>query len=484
MKKILYFVALFAVLAGAVAALNSCGGSSPLEKAIRQALVQQDTTQARFDSLCSIVTAAPDRYKDLLNEAGEPDVMALGELIDKVGAELRPPVRWDVSRYARKQLSLTIYFERSGSMVPYDAPGSRGQLKKAVNDLINFFPSSDKVSINIVNDAIYPYTGSIDEFLQDRNIYASTQGVGNASYTDFQKIFTDILRVQQPGNVSVVVSDLIYSPADTRDVSLEKIFNEENSLATRIFKQYKGKSIVVHQLMGDYRGKYYPYNGKPFNYAGQRPFYLVVVADSRVMDAMAANAEFHQFMHPSAAVHTYRFNQAEQGVDCCVLPDWKDDAGRFRVDHHDPLRLIKCEGDKTTGVLCFSVAAKLDGLQKDAKFLADANNYQLKSMNGFQLKVSPITSDMITGNNKSYLESKTHLLTFTGKMQNPRDEITVSLTNEFPAWIEQSSATTDVSPSVANFATTTLGLKEFLGGIASAFGTGGNYTTITLKVER
>ncbi|MBQ7691157.1 MAG: hypothetical protein IJT30_08235 [Muribaculaceae bacterium] len=467
-----------------LAAFVSCSRTTPLEKSIKQALVQQDTTQARFDSLCSIITASPDRYKAYLTEGGEVNVEALGNLIEQIGSGLRPPMHWDVARYGLRQLSLTIYFERSGSMVPYDAPGGRGQLKKAVNDLINFFPTGGQTTINIVNDDIYPYKGSIDAFLQDRDIYASTQGVGDAAFTDFQKIFTRVLQAQQPGNVSVLVSDLIYSPADTRDVSLEKIFNEENSLATSIFKQYKGKSIIVHQLMGDYSGKYYPYNGQPVNYRGQRPFYLVVVADSKVMNAMAADAAFAQFMHPAGAVNSYRFNQAEQGVDYCVVPDWKENAGRFRIDHRDPSHLTKCDGDKTTGVLCLSVAANLGGLQKDARFLADAKNYQVKSMSGFALKVTPITPDMITGNNKAYLEGKTHLLTFTGEMQGPRDELTVSIANEFPAWIARSSATTDVNPSAPDFATTTLGLKELLSGIASAFGTGGNYTTITLKLEK
>ena len=65
-----------------------------------------------------------------------------------------------------------------------------------------------------------------------------------------------------------------------------------------------------------------------------------------------------------------------------------------------------------------------------------------------------------------------------------RDEVSISLSNEFPAWIAETSASNDASPSAPGFANTTLGLKEFLGGIASAFGTSGNYTTITLKLER
>lgn len=458
--------------------------NSPLEQAVQQALIKQDTTQARFDSICAIITANPDRYGAYLDKDGNVDVAKLAELVERIGGNLRPPMHWDLNKYLAKQLSLTVYFERSGSMVPYDSPGGRGQLKKAVNDLINSFPDQ-AVNINIVNDDIYPYHGSIDAFLQDRDIYASTQGMGDASLTDFKRIFDKVLDAQRPGNVSVVVTDLIYSPAGTKQVSAEKIFNEEQSLATSIFKRYKGKSIVVHQMMGDYNGKYYPLNAAPFNYTGQRPFYLVIIADSGVMDAMSASRDYAGVLHPAAARNSYRFNQAEAAVDFCVVPDWKDNAGRFRIDRKQPSKIIKCEGDKTTGQMRFSVAVDLSALQKDAAFLNSANNYVVKSHSGFTMTVQPIDESMITGNNKAYLTDKTHLLTFTGKMAGPRDEITISLPNEMPAWIAQSSATDDSSAALPAFGTTTLGLSSFLGGLQQAFGgDSGKYTTITIQLEQ
>ena len=462
-------------------AVASCG-SSPLDKAIKRVLVQQDTTQAQFDSICSIIQQNPDRYKQYLDQQGQVNVTELQALIDRIGADLRPPIRWDIAPYGQQELSLTIYFERSGSMVPYDNAGDRGQLKKAVNDIINHFPGR-KVNINIVNDNIYPYQGSVDQFIQDRNIYASTAGVGNSAFTDFQQIFGAILKAQDATNVSVVVTDLIYSPADATDVSIDKILNEENSLATSIFRQYKGKSVLVHQLMGDYNGKYYPYTNRPVEFRGMCPFYLLVIADTPVMDRMAAQKDYSQLMHPAEARNSYRFNQSEASVDYCVLPDWKDNAGRFRVDHKDATRLTKCEGDKTTGVLCLTIAARLDGLQKDEAFLADARNYKLQSASGFELSVTPVTPDMITGNNKMYLEGKTHLITLKGKFAGPRDQVSISLPNEMPAWIAQSTSRDDTNTAANGFSTTTLGLKEFLDGIASAFGTGGNYTTITVKLE-
>ena len=301
--------------------LLSCGGHGKLDKAVRTALVSGDTTKVMYDSLCSIVTDNPGKYGDLLTAEGKVDHKKMAEYIKDIGSHLRPPMLWDTRSYGGvEDLSLTVYFERSGSMVPYDSRGDGGQLKKAVNDLINHFPAGSKVEINIVNDGIYPYQHTVDEFLKDRDIYQSTAGVGNASYTDFQLIFNKILEAQRPGNVSVLVSDLIYSPEDTHGVSLDKIFNEENSLATRVFARYKGKSVVVQQFMGDYSGKYYPYNGVPFEYKGKRPFYLVIIADNDVMDQLAQDKRYSGVLDAPTVRNSYRFNQGTIEVPSRVHP--------------------------------------------------------------------------------------------------------------------------------------------------------------------
>ena len=273
----IWVVAMIVALAASMA-MTSCSGGG-LEKTIKKALINGDTTQVTYDSICSIIKGNPEKYSEYLDKNGEINVEALGKYINEVGSKLRPPMSWNIGVYGLKDLSLTIYFERSGSMTPYDHTSGRGQLKKAVNDLINFFPDRENVKINIVNDNIYPYSGTVDSFLQDRNIYESTSGTGNSSYTDFKLIFEKIFQAQKPGNVSVLVTDLIYSPQNTADVSVEKILNEENSVATAIFKTYKGKSIIVNQLMGDYNGMYYPYNNAPVAYNGQRPFYVIKHTD-------------------------------------------------------------------------------------------------------------------------------------------------------------------------------------------------------------
>ena len=465
-------------------ALLSCGGHGKLDKAVRSVLVSGDTTRAAYDSLCSIVAENPGKYGDLLTPEGKVDHKKMAEFIEDIGSHLRPPMHWNTRLYGGvDDLSLTIYFERSGSMVPYDQRGGGGQLKKVVNDLINHFPAGSKVEINIVNDGIYPYQHTVDEFLKDRDIYQSTAGIGDAAYTDFQLIFNKILEAQRPGNVSVLVSDLIYSPKDTHGVSLEKIFNEENSLATRVFAKYKGKSVVVQQFMGDYSGKYYPYNGVPFEYSGKRPFYVVIIADSDVMDQLAQDKRYSGVLDAPTVRNSYRFNQNTSEVPCRVLPEWKDNAGRFRVKHGDGIVLAKCDGDRQTSKLCFSLAADLGGLMKDDALLTNVANYEVQSIDGYTLTVQPIDPSMVTANNKEYLDGMTHILTLVGDLKSPRDEVHISLRNELPGWVRQSSSDNDTSTG-GSFANTTLGLEQLLGGMFDAMKGGSNYFDVKILLQR
>jgi len=476
-------LAIAALIALSTITLAACGGGG-LEKAVKKAFIEGDTTQKAFDAICAMIQENPKGYSEFLNEAGEINVEALNEYINEVGSKLRPPMTWNIKGYGLKELSLTIYFERSGSMTPYDTPGGGGQLKKAVNDIINFFPAKEGTKINIVNDNIYPYSGTVDSFLQDRNIYESTKGTGNSSYTDFKLIFEKIIQAQKPGNVSVLISDMIYSPQNTADVSVEKILNEENSVATAIFKTYKGKSIIINQMMGDYNGMYYPYNGAPFNYNGKRPFYVVIVADAATIDRMAADEKYDKFLHPSGVKNSYRFNQAQSELSYKIVPDWKDNVGRFRQSRDEAHTITSCTGDRETGVLCFTIAANLKPLNKDNSFLTNVSNYAVKSQSGFDISIRAINDGDVNNNNRSYLEGMTHLITAKAKWEKSSDELTITLNNQFPAWITESSTSSDVNASAPGFANTTFGLEQFLHGIYDAFSAGNDsYGKITIKLK-
>lgn len=458
--------------------LAACSGDG-VERLVRDAFIAGDTTRARYDSICSLINLNPERYGHLLTSTGSIDPALLQSYINEVGQGLRPPMTWNIGNYGWEEPSLTVYFERSGSMTPYDTKGGNGILKKTVNDLINFFPG-DKVAINIVNDDIYPYGGSVDDFLQDRDIYAGTAGVGNAATTDFKRIFEKILSAQKPTDVSVLVTDMIYSPADTRELSVEKIFNEEQGLAMSLMKRHSGKSIVVSRFMGDFHGSYYPYNGAPVAYDGPRPFYLIIMADAATLEHLATNDRYSRLLSPDGAENTYRFNRPERTVPAAIVPGWKDDAGRYRLSHDDAMTLNAVEGDRVTGKFSFSVAVNFAPLLLGADFLADKANYNVASPSGYTMTVRPLTQADINNNNRDVLDGKTHLLTFTGKPAASREDITVTLLNRFPQWMSRCSTSDDRVPD----ASTTFGLERFMRGLYDGCGGDGVYTTLTIHLTK
>ncbi len=484
MKKTSRFALILTIVGLFVLSLTGCGKDA-LQKAVKDAFIKGDTTEVTYQKICDIITSNPEKYAAYIADDGGINASALNEMINEVGQQLRPPMSWNTLGYGAQSLTLSIYFERSGSMTPYDQASGGGQLKKTVNDLINFFPGGDKASINIVNNDIYPYGGTVDSFLQDRDIYASTKGVGDASHTDFQVIFNKIFQAQKPGNVAVLITDLIYSPKNTNGVSVEKILNEENSLATSIFTKYKNKSIIVNQFSGDFDGLYYPYNGKPFSYKGQRPFYAIIIADASTIDRMAKDSRFANFLNMAGTLNSYRLNQASTTLDIKLVPVWKNGAGRCRESRSEKGLITGCETDRETGKIAFSVAVNLGGLRKDDAFLCNPSNFTIQSQNGFTMQVEKISPTDITGNNKAYLDGMTHVITFTGKMNTAKDEISVSLRNDFPAWIAQSTSRDDSNPSAAGFASTTFGLERFLRGIYDAFSASQSaYISMNIKLEK
>ena len=473
-----------------LAALASCGGGS-LEKQVKQALLDGDTTETRFQQICQLISSDSREYADYIDADGNVDAAALNEYINAVGSRLRPARSWNVTAYGKQPLHLTIYLERSGSMTAYDTPQGGGELKKVANDLINFFPTPEgaaansNVNIAIVNDGIYDYNAPIADFLKDKNIYATTANLGDARYTDFGEILRTLLSRQGSNDVAVLLSDMIYSPRDTHNVSVEKIFNEVNSLATDVFKQFPDKAVVLSKVRGSYHGTYYPYNGASWRYDGARPFYVMLIADRRVIDRITTDNAFARFAGISQAEHSYRFNQPQTGVEATLLPNWDGSKGRFRVARDGNLRLERCEEDRATGLLRFSIAADLSRLNKTDRFLCDAANYTVTSAGGYKIEVSPIAHEQRNGNMKSYLEGKTHVITLTGAPQSSRDQVVVNICNQFPEWIVESSSRDDSSASLPRFDETTFALEPFMRGIYSAYSRdGAAYTTITIDVEK
>ena len=80
-------------------ALTSCGGGS-LEKQVKQALLDGDTTETRFQQICQLISSDSREYADYIDAEGNVDAAALNEYINIIGSRLRPARTWNVTAYA------------------------------------------------------------------------------------------------------------------------------------------------------------------------------------------------------------------------------------------------------------------------------------------------------------------------------------------------------------------------------------------------
>jgi len=444
--------------------------------------------------------------RKLVKEEGI-DQEAVREYITKLGEKMRPEITVvfsdDLFVSGNKAInnaspvSLRFYLERSGSMTPYDSPQSTGEFKSAIVTLLNRFPESENANnrIFIVNDAIYPYPKSVTDFIKDKNIFSSTSNLGNPQYTDFACIFDSLLTNNGPNQLSILVSDMIYSTKDMKNVNPQKIFTEAKGLTTAVFKsQAAKKSVILIKMTGGYNGTYYSYDSGKTNYAGQRPYYFLIVADNKVIErlfkeenmqnfsnfgSLAGFQSFYCFM-PSAKVQPYH----------SILLSDKNNKGRFVVTKGQTSSVTsieKVEKDRNADAFGITVAVDLSGVVVSEDYKLDPANYQVESGNNFKIdNIAAIDQSKIAQNDKKLAGTATHIMTLSTSKVTNNETLRIGLVNKLPEWIDDSSSDDDRSITAAGFRNTTFGFKYLVQGIYDSYYTSNKipyYTffEITLK---
>lgn len=374
---------------------------------------------------------------------------------------------------AARPLGLNLYLEASGSMFPYDAPGTTGDFKQTLNTVLNGFEQiqSGQTKLYVVNTDVTPLDLSQSDFIRTRDLYSLTKGEGKSSSTDFEKIFRDILKNTGPGQISVLVSDLIYSDPALSGMSQDKTLGAAQSLMTTVFNgASRTHSLLVAKLSADFKGLYYPAVGKAVRYNGSRPYYLCFIGQNEAMHQFmtapdyATLRDFQQL--PGFQNYWFVGNDAKaESPYFSALPNDPTRKGRFRkadeeVRQHTAFAhtLTDVEPDRTGKGLTIPVAVDLSRQHLPESLLTDPKQYVVDGPDNF--RVTGIKA--YTGAN-----GVTHklLITSTNPTQGSRT-VTIRLQRLFPpGWVSTTATTQDNPPD----ATSTFGLDRLLRGVELAY---------------
>lgn len=368
-----------------------------------------------------------------------------------------------------------FFLERSGSMIPYDAPSTNGYFKIAIADLLSAVPNScdENNLMFIVNNKVTPFHKTFKDFVQSSDIMKETDGYGDPKYTDFSCIFDSVLNRTKDNEVSILVSDMIYSDKNYQNKSPERITEEASLLTKKIFRGHEDKDILIIKLNSGYNGQYYPYNNpiKGNVYLGNRPYYMMIVAKSDVMHRLFNLPEYSRFCdfkHLKGYENYYCFTRQSDNPKYSIL--FKG-SSRFKAEKQKKTEIhsIKRLTADRSGETKLVVAVDMSSIITEPEYLTNVQNYQVQSKSGFVVSdVKAIDKADMPGDIYHYVPTATHLLELTTTEGIVNETVSVSLMNKFPLWIEKSSTNDDRNTKTPSFANTTFGFKSMMYGIYEA----------------
>lgn len=481
MKKLLGILILSLTLLGPAA----CSGpTDALTEEIRDIAADPELqSEEGLQRLTDIILSDKATYRGYILPDGEINMEKLAATVEKTGRQADPNFSWDIRAYGgilSSDLKLNLFLERSGSMQGYDTRSGSGNFKATLTELVNRFPLVDGSTgrILIVNDAIYPWEGDFKRFLQERDIFSATAGIGDASFTDFARIFEYVLTDSVTENVNVLVTDMIYSPRGAEGVSAPKILAEERSIASSLFRDHADKSVIIVKMSSDFNGAYYPYSSPSagVKYSGQRPYYIIVTGSAAAMHRLRTDsryASWRDFSSLPGYQADYFFNRRPLTLPYyTLLPRNRASKGSFTLsadDNGSDTRAMKDVRGDASGNLTFQIAADLSRIPAADAYLTDTRNYTLSGADAKLMSVKKITTADIDPRNKRFLEKATHLFTVSVDTHHPSSELKISLANRLPDWVKKSHSTDDRNVAGARFATTTFGIADFMEGIFEAY---------------
>lgn len=397
-------------------------------------------------------------------EDGKLDTDDVEEYITDMFEHRRPPVKVRFSGIGSSQMAFHFYIERSGSMRAYDSPKGDGSFHAAIMALRNALPGSSQVD-----------------------------SIGEKGYTDFHQIFDNILNKTGDGDVSILVTDLIYSVRDMQGVNPQKVFAEMQEMVNAVFKdEVKRKSMVVVRMNGSYNGPYYAFDNSVHQFNGRRPYYIIIVGSNDNIARLTTSADFRTFANIETlrgydGMYLFTADDIYEPYASFLLSG-RDIRGRFRPEHgqgNQILSLASVEPDRDSGDIQLALAVDLGHTFIDNRYLTDKANYRVESDGDISIKeIRPLQKADITPAEKKYIGTATHLFILSTKNVGHQDDVKISLINHLPQWATSGSTDNDLRPDNHS----TFGLRYLMQGIYDSYARNAEstpeYFEIKIKLDR
>lgn len=358
---------------------------------------------------------------------------------------------------------INFYFENSASMNGYlDGRDFKQNMHRIIDD------TNPNLKSFFVNTQQYDVSNILSK-IDNKNI--KTAGTGGS---DHQFIFTNAIKSAIGNNLSIVVTDGIYSTAtgdiDIVEVEIEKAFA----------KALKNNAIetVVLKMSSQYHGTYYTVSPNCGNTAinQKRPYYILLFGNKYVINKAMEDIVIVENLDGYKNQARF-FLTKEMKVDYSVLLNGDEKKGFFKpAETNTPIKSIKDvkkyvpngKGIKDS-YLQFAIAVNFSGVSIPEEYLSNPSNYSIDRNTNYKIinikkieGVSEATKDDV----HTRLKNATHIIVVKGQTQLFGD-LNIHLNINTPSWINATGVQDDCD--IIKQTNTTIAFDKLMKGVSGAY---------------
>ena len=345
--------------------------------------------------------------------------------------------------------TVKLYIENSASMDGYINGGA--DLKNAIHSYISDINNSGlahDISLNFINDKIIDMGSDITSFFKNLNSPSDFKKAGGKrSSTDIAVIIKKVLDSTKINDVSIIVSDFIFSPGK-KDAS--RYLGEQQIIIKDLFaKRTTNLAVMFFKFNANFSGTYFNRTDAKTTLKDEsRPFYMLVLGSKTALRQIRKSV-------PETKIKG-------NGLQVFVMESgFNADSVKLRPGSNKVIKKTKEHK--------FALNIKIpENLLLDDSYLNDTTNYKV-SGGDFKLTV-----------NKQKTKGWTHLFEFSSKKMTNAN-VSVKLMKKLPEWVE--TFNDDEGLDIKSAIDKTYGLKTIVSGIFEAYTNGNDYFMQLPEVE-
>lgn len=386
--------------------------------------------------------------------------------------------------------TIKVYVENSGSMDGYVKGAtdfensvysylSDIQLAKLGARTDSIASSKNNLELNYINSQILQQPSDVQAFIKALEPAVFRQRGGNRGTSDMADILDKIIEQTTNNDISVFVSDCIFSPGRQyrlRDNADEYLVAQQIAIKSHFaekMSQDPNFAIVAMRLVSQFNGLYYNKFDESKSINSNRPFYIWLMGSSKQLKRLMNTVNVSE-IKGSGVQNIFMASQPNKTLSYGILPQQR--IGMFNPDKSNPKTTItNAKVDSKGGNNRFQLAVGVDysHMLLPDEYLMNPDNYTISN--------KAYTIEIVKNSNQS--SSYTHIIKLN--LVQPiisKGTIKISLQNLLPSWISTYTDEVGLDINADGAMEKTYGLKYLIGGIYDAY-KNQNYGSITINIK-